>query len=159
MNIEWLKEFLRPEFIWGLVGLILLLMEFIVPGLIIFFFAVGAWIVALACLFWNPSINTQLIIFIASSVVLLFALRRFLKGVFAGHVYSRQPENQDLREYIGQKVTVTEPITPPRSGKVEVNGVEWKASAATEIAAGQIVEVTDRDSLTLTVKPIDPSGS
>lgn len=153
--MEWLKDFLRPEFIWGLVGLILLLAEFMVPGLIIFFFAIGAWVVALACVFWDISINTQLIIFIASSVVLLFMLRRFLRGVFIGHVYSRQPEGEDLKEYLGQKVTVTETISPPHTGKVEVNGVDWKAAADCEIPAGQIVEVTGRDSLTLTVKPIE----
>lgn len=153
--MEWLKDFLRPEFIWALVGLVLFLIEFVMPGLIVFFFAVGAWIVALACVFWDISINAQLIIFIVTSVVLLFVLRRFLKGVFMGHVYSKQPEGEDLREYIGQKVTVTETITPPRTGKVELNGVEWKAAANKEIQAGQMVEVTGRDNLTVTVKSIE----
>jgi len=153
--MEWLKDFLRPEFIWALVGLFLLLLEFVAPGLIIFFFGIGAWIVALACLFWDISINVQLIVFIVSSVVLLFALRKWLKGAFMGHVYSKQPDGEDLKEYIGQKVTVTETISPPHAGKVEVNGVEWKAAAESEIPASRMVEVTGRDSLTLTVKPIE----
>lgn len=153
--MEWLQDFLKPEFIWALVGLVLLLLEFVMPGLIIFFFAVGAWIVALTCLFWDISINTQLIIFIAGSVVLLLGLRQWLKGIFMGHVYSKQPKGQDLTEYIGQKVTVTETIIPPRTGKVEVNGVEWKAAADTKIPAGQMVEVIGRESLTLTVKPLE----
>jgi len=152
--MEWLRDFLRPEFIWALVGLVLLLLEFIAPGLIIFFFGLGAWVVALACLFWNINVNIQLIIFLVSSVVLLFVLRKFLKGLFMGHVYSKQPDGEDLKEYLGLKVMVTETITPPRAGKVEVNGVEWKAVSDSEIAVGKLVEVLGRDNLTLTVKTI-----
>jgi membrane protein implicated in regulation of membrane protease activity len=153
--MDWLKEFLRPEFIWALVGLILLLMEFAMPGLIVFFFGVGAWIVALVCLFWDISINTQFIIFIAASVILLLVLRRWLKGIFVGHVYSKQPAGEDLQEFIGQQVVVTEAITPPRTGTVELNGVGWKAAADKEITAGRMVEIIGRDSLTLSVKPLE----
>jgi len=151
--MDWLKDFLRPEFIWALVGLILLLLEFMTPGLIIFFFGVGAWIVALACAFWDISINQQLIIFIAASVVLLLVLRQWLKGIFMGHVYSKQPASEDLQEFIGHKVVVTETISPPRTGTVELNGVGWKAAADKEIPIGEMVEVIGRDNLTLTVKP------
>jgi len=35
--VDWIKDFLRPELIWFLVGLVLLIMEFMLPGLIIFF--------------------------------------------------------------------------------------------------------------------------
>ncbi|MHC4858277.1 MAG: hypothetical protein ACYTBY_11000 [Planctomycetota bacterium] len=40
--MDWIKDFMKPEFIWAMVGLILLLLEFALPGLIIFFFGVGA---------------------------------------------------------------------------------------------------------------------
>ena len=48
MAVDWIKDFMKPEIIWVLVGLLLLLMEFAVPGLIIFFFGLGAWVVGLA---------------------------------------------------------------------------------------------------------------
>ena len=49
--MDFIKDFLKPEVIWCLVGLVLLLLEFILPGLIIFFFGLGAWVVAAVCLF------------------------------------------------------------------------------------------------------------
>ena len=50
MSLDAIKEFLTPEIIWFLVGLVLLILEFAMPGLIIGFFGVGAWVVAIVCL-------------------------------------------------------------------------------------------------------------
>ncbi|MHC4497156.1 MAG: NfeD family protein, partial [Planctomycetota bacterium] len=57
-----IKEFLKPEIIWFLVGLALLIMEFAMPGLIIAFFGIGACIVAIVCMITDIGINTQLIV-------------------------------------------------------------------------------------------------
>ncbi len=152
--MEWIKDFLKPEVIWALVGLILLLLEFAVPGLIIFFFGVGAWVVAAVCLFVDISVNVQIIIFLVSSIVLLVSLRKWLRGIFVGHTYSKQDASQDLSDHIGQKVIVQEKIVPPQSGTVELHGVKWNARASTVIEAGQMVEVIGQESITLIVKPL-----
>ena len=55
---------------------------------------------------------------------------------------------------IGERVTVTHPIHPPQSGAVELHGVKWNATAETAIEAGQLVEITGQDNLTLTVKSL-----
>ncbi len=93
-QIDTIKDFLRPEVIWFLIGLVLLIMESVLPGLIIAFFGVGAWIVALVCLITDIGINTQLIIFIVSSVLSLLFLRKWLKEVFIGHSVSKQDLNE-----------------------------------------------------------------
>jgi membrane protein implicated in regulation of membrane protease activity len=134
--MDTIKDFLRPEIIWFLVGLVLLIMEFILPGLIIAFFGVGAWIVALVCLITDIGINTQLIIFIVASVLSLLCLRRWLKGVFLGHTVSKQNLKENLEEFIGQKAVVKEKITPKAGGKVEFHGTDWEAEADEEIAEG-----------------------
>lgn len=152
--MDWFKDFLKPEFIWALIGLILLLMEFTVPGLIIFFFGVGAWVVAAVCLFTNISVNMQLVIFLVSSVLLLLALRKWIRSVFVGHVYSRQNAGEDLHEFVGHKVLVKNAIIPPQTGSVELNGVDWKAQADCQIQSGQMVEIVRRDNLTVIVKPL-----
>ena len=97
------KEFLRPEVIWFLVGIVLLIMEFMVPGLIIGFFGVGACVVAIVCLVADISLNVQLMIFICSSVALLLCLRKWLKGVFMGHTKSKQDMKEDLNEFVGER--------------------------------------------------------
>ena len=151
--MDTIKDFLRPEIIWFLVGLLLLIMEFALPGLIIAFFGVGAWIVALVCLITDIPINTQLIIFIVSSVLSLLCLRKWLKGVFIGHSVSKQDLKEDLEEFIGQKAVVKEKITPKAGGKVEFHGTNWLAEADEEIAVGAVVEIIGKENITLKVKP------
>jgi membrane protein implicated in regulation of membrane protease activity len=149
-----LKDFLSPEIIWFLVGLVLFIMEFILPGLIIAFFGVGAWIVAIVCLITDIGINTQLIIFIAASVLSLLCLRKWLKGVFLGHAVSKQNLNENLEEFIGQKAVVKEKIMPKSGGKVEFHGTNWEAEADEEIAEGTVVQITGKDNITLKVKSL-----
>jgi len=155
--MEQLKEFLRPELIWFLVGLVLLIMEFALPGLIIFFFGVGAWIVAIVCLLSSHvygSINAQLIIFIISSVLSLLILRKWVKGVFLGHSGAKQDLTEDLKEFVGERAIVIEAITPKAGGKVEFHGTNWEANADGEIAVGVVVEIIGKDNITLKVKAI-----
>lgn len=155
--MDWIKEFLKPELIWFLVGLVLLIMEFMLPGLIIFFFGVGAWIVAIVCLLSTHvqgSINTQLIIFIVSSVMSLLILRKWVKGVFLGHSGAKQDLREDLKEFVGERAVVIEAITPKAGGKVEFHGTNWEAQADGDIAAGAVVEIIGKDNITLKVKAI-----
>ena len=149
-----IKDYLRPEIIWFLVGLGLLILEFILPGLIVAFFGVGAWIVALVCLITDIGINTQLIIFIISSVLSLICLRKWLKGVFLGHSGSKQNLKENLEEFIGQKAVVKEKIVPNSGGKVEFHGTNWIAEADEEIAEGTMVQIIGKDNITLKVKSL-----
>jgi len=55
--------FSKPEMIWFILGLVLFLLELVVPGFVIFFFGIGAWVAALVCLIANPGVNLQVIIF------------------------------------------------------------------------------------------------
>jgi membrane protein implicated in regulation of membrane protease activity len=154
MSLDAIKEFLTPEVIWFLVGLVLLVMEFMLPGLIIGFFGVGAWIVAIVCLMTDIGLNAQLGIFIASSVLSLLILRRWLKGVFLGHTGSKQDLTQNLEEYMGQRAIVKEKILPKLAGKVEFHGSDWIARADEEIAEGTVVEIVGKENITLTVKTV-----
>ena len=149
-----IKDFLRPEIIWFLVGLILLIMEFILPGLIIAFFGVGAWVVALVCLITDIGLNTQLIIFIIASVLSLLLLRKWLKGVFLGHTDSKQNLEEKLDEFVGQKAVVKKKIVPNAGGKVEFHGTNWLAQADEEIAEGAMVQIIGKDNITLKVKSL-----
>jgi len=152
-----IKDFLEPELVWFLIGLALLLLEFAMPGLIVFFFGVGACIVALVCLlssYVEGSINTQLIIFIVSSVLSLLVLRRWLKGVFLGHTVSKQDLKENLEEFVGQRAVVKEKIVPKVGGRVELHGTNWDAQADEEIAEGTVVEIIGKDNITLKVKTL-----
>jgi len=152
--MDTLKDFLKPELIWFLVGLVLLLLEFILPGLIVAFFGVGAWVVALVCLFIDIPVNAQLLIFIVSSVLSLLLLRKWLKGVFMGHVVSKQDVKENLEEFVGQRAVVKERIVPNGRGKVEFRGTDWQAEADEEIAEGAAVKIIGKENITLKVKAL-----
>ena len=152
--MDTLKDFLKPEVIWFLIGLALLIVEFALPGLIIFFFGVGACVVAIICLIADIGINTQLIIFILSSVLSLLCLRKWLKGIFFGHVKAKQDMTEEFREFIGERAVVKEIITPKAGGKVEFHGTNWAAEADEEIAEGTVVEIIGKDNITLKVKTL-----
>ena len=146
------KEWLRPELIWFLVGLGLLFLEFISPGLIIFFFGVGACVVAVICLVVDISLNAQLAIFLISSVLLLISLRRWLKGIFRGYIGARHNTQEDLKDFIGERAVLIKEIKPGRKGKVEFHGTSWGAEADEGIPAGASVEIIGKDNITLKVK-------
>jgi membrane protein implicated in regulation of membrane protease activity len=153
-SMDTLKDFLKPELIWFLVGLVLLVSEFMSPGLIVAFFGVGAWIVALICLFTDISLNTQLLIFIVCSVLSLLLLRKWLKGIFLGHVVSKQNIRVNLEEFVGRRAVVKERIVPNGLGKVEFRGTDWQAEADEEISEGAAVEIVGKDNITLKVKAL-----
>lgn len=153
--MESLKEVLmKPELIWFLVGFVFLMFEFVLPGLIIFFFGVGAWVVALTCLVSGVSFNTQLVIFLVTSILSLVFLRTWLKGIFLGHTKSKQDMTRDLDEFVGEHAVVKEKITPDLPGKIELHGTRWSAEADCEIAEGTTVEVIGKANLTMKVKHI-----
>jgi membrane protein implicated in regulation of membrane protease activity len=149
-----IKEYLKPELIWFLVGLLLLLLEFAAPGLIVFFFGLGACVVAVVCLLTDITLNTQLIIFIVSSFLFLLILRKWLKGVFLGHTTSKQDLTEDLEEFLGQRAVVKEKIVPKAGGRVEFHGTNWVAQADQEIPEGTVVEIIGKENITLKVKAL-----
>ena len=150
--MERLKEFFEPEIIWFLIGLALLLMELALPGFIVFFFGVGAWVVAAVCLFADISLNTQLLIFIGASLVSLICLRKWIKGAFLGHSKAREDLREEMKEYIGERCVVKEAIRPGIGGKVELHGTDWKAEAPEQIEEGAVVEIVGKENITLKVK-------
>ncbi len=143
---------LKPSIIWCLIGLALFIMEFTLPGLIVFFFGLGAMVVSVTCLFVTMSLNMQLGLFLVASVALLLALRHWLKGVFTGHTKGAQDLHLDLQDFAGGIAEAKTDLQPGTPGKVEYHGTEWNAETDEVIPAGTSVEVTGRKSLTLTVK-------
>jgi len=141
----------NPVLIWFLAGLALLIFEFAVPGVILVFFGVGAWIVALTT--WmglTGGWTSQLLVFAVSSVVLLVFLRRRLRTRFFGHSSGDQ---DPLDEFKGQAVIVTEDIDPDTGGKVEYKGADWSARCDTALSAGARAVILSADGITLLVRP------
>lgn len=144
--------FENPALIWFLIGLGLLLAELVMPGLIVVFFGIGAWITALACLLLDISFNSQLILFMVSSLLSLVFFRRSLQK----HWWQKQHSVNELTdEFLGRTCTVTLDIQPgPAGGKVNFKGTTWKALSTETISAGETVRIIGKDSIVLLVEPL-----
>lgn len=148
-----MSDFFTTPVIWFIIGLIMILLEFALPGVIILFFGIGAWITAFLTWVLNIGINGQLFIFIVSSLVLLISLRRWVKNIFFGQIESSQKPGENLEDLLGENAVVTQPIKAG-SGKVRFRGTDWKARADQQIEKGRVVRIIDKKSITLIVEPI-----
>lgn len=152
--MESFKEFMKPEIIWFLIGIAMFVLEILAPGLILGFFGIGAIVVSGLCFFIDMSLNVQLLIFIASSILLLLSLRKWAKRVFKGRVRDSKDMDYDIEEYVGKKAVVKKAISPDRPGKVEYHGTLWAAESRETLAEDTMVEIIGKDNLTFKVKSL-----
>lgn len=143
--------FSRPELIWFLIGLGLFLFELLLPGFVIFFFAVGAWITALLCLVANPGINLQVIIFAVTSVLSLILLRRMLKRRFFSTKEELSEGIED--EFTGREAVANTDLAPGLRGKVDFKGTTWDAESDMTVKKGETVIIRSKNNFKLIVEP------
>jgi len=147
---------LSSSLIWFLVGVAFLIAEFAMPGIILIFFTAGCWIVALAAWLIDIELTSQILIFLASSLILLFTLRKYSLKIFKGKTRDSIDDNyMDLK--IGKTAIVTKTITADIPGEIKVMGSFWRAVSEMEIAEGNSVLIESQESedgLTFKVKPV-----
>ncbi len=138
-----------PAVIWFLIGLGLLLLELVLPGLVILFFGVGAWVTALFCAITDINLNWQILIFLVASLMGLVLLRKYLKKRF----FSRTDKEIDdqLEEFIGRKALAIDDFKDG-AGKVEFKGTRWTARCSEPVSKGDWVLIRSKDSLTFNVE-------
>lgn len=147
---------ISPILVWFILGLVLVLSEFVLPGVILVFFGIGAWVTTLTVWWgWTDGWTSQLLTFAISSVVLLLVLRGWLKTRFFGHVGDRHDARDNIDSMAGELVQVTVAIEPGAvDGRVEYKGAEWKATAEVPLAAGVRARVVDIEGIVLQVEPL-----
>lgn len=137
-------------YIWAAIGILFMGSEFFLPGFVIFFFGLGA--LATAVLSWiipglRPNITLQILIWLASSGLSLYFLRRYFSKIFRGNLIPT-----DENEYAGSTAVVTEEISPENPGRVRFQGTTWKAVSYDEsFAVGETVEILKEENLTFVV--------
>jgi membrane protein implicated in regulation of membrane protease activity len=139
----------NPAVIWFLIGLGLLILELILPGLVILFFGFGAWVTALVCAFTDINLNWQILIFLIASLLGLVLLRKYLKKRF----FSRTDKEIDdqLEEFIGRKAKAVENFKDG-TGKVEFKGTHWTANCSEPVSKGDWVIIRSKDGLSFNVE-------
>ena len=145
---------LSCAWLWVYAGAILMFLELISPGFVIFFFGLSAATVGL-CRFALGDLFTmtwQLAAFSVFSVLYLVFLRRWMTNLFSGK--SERAAVDFNNESVGRLGTVTEEIKPPLPGRVMIGDAEWTAAADVPLAVGTNVKVVAQTNLTMKVEAV-----
>lgn len=140
--------------LWIYAGAALMLMELVAPGFILCFFGLSAATVGVCRFIFGAAFTPtwQLAAFSAFSILYIVLLRRYLKRIFVGGKVETKTDFDN--ESVGRCGKVTEPIAPPKTGRVMIGDAEWTAAADVPIAAGVDVKVISQNNLTMKVKAI-----
>ncbi len=144
------------EYIWILAGLILLGLEFALPGAFVMFLGIGALAAGIATRIWSIDLPIQIMVFVISTLVSVFLLGSFIKKLFKSDS-SKDPFIKD--DYLNKIVTVEEEVLQNQmGGKVRFQGTIWDAiSQKGKIPKGEKVQIVSRNNLTFTVETISLS--
>lgn len=135
--------------IWVLVGLALLAVEFASTTMHIGLFAVGAFVVAiLVAVGVDMPLWGQLAVFTVVSLIGLFFIRPWLVRKLNLHV------KRDVDTMIGEQATALDDIPPASIGKAEMRGTTWSARniGETQLNRGQRCTVAQIEGLVLHVR-------
>lgn len=147
-------ETLTTVFFLG--GIILMIIETLVPGGVSFFLGFSGLLVGV--LRWmgilvDPA--TSIITWLVTSVGLILAMRPVLMKYWGGES-SYKLANEDV-EAMDQVVDVIESVNADdNSGRVRFQGISWQAKTLEgEIPAGSKAKIRYRDNVTWIVEPVD----
>ena len=130
--------------IWFLIGLPFFIAEMAIPGFILFFFGVGAWVVSIVtAIFPDISFNQQILLFSISSIGSLLILRNYLKSVFLGVQDEGNDSYNPLKDGDNLAV-VTKDIKEGSYGEIKFKGTFYKAKSDKDIKVDQNVKVLDK---------------
>jgi membrane protein implicated in regulation of membrane protease activity len=98
------------------------------------------------------SVLWQLLIFSVVSFVAFVFIRPFVVKFL---LKKKDEVLTNADAIVGRQAVVTEEINPDKNtGRVKIDGDDWKAEASEVIAVGEKVEVISRDSIILKVKSL-----
>lgn len=144
---------MEPWLVWICSGVVLVVLEFLIPGAIMIFVGAAAMIVGGLLKFGllEGAMESFLAV-ILISLFLLLVLRTFFLRYLEGDT-SVQNVNED-RDAFGTIVEVSEDITPYREGRVQFRGAGWQARSDSELSKGSKAVITGRDGQTWIVKSL-----
>ena len=137
--------------VWLIAALVLLIVEIFTVSFVVVCFSLGAVFAALGA-YLGLSVLWQLLIFSVVSFLAFVFVRPFVVKFL---LKQKDEVLTNADALVGRQAIVTEEINPDKNtGRVKIDGDDWKAESAEFIAVGEKVEVVSRDSIILNVKPI-----
>jgi len=141
---------LDPHWLWIALGLAFGVLELLIPGIYLLWFAVAALVTGALTWLFGLSPALQVIDFVSLSLIAAFSARRFLG---ANRVASADPMlNQRTSQLVGQIARVSHAIEDGE-GRIHLGDSDWIARGP-DCAIGTRVRVTGSQGSVLLVKPL-----
>ena len=136
--------------IWIALGLLLAVLELLVPGVYLIWLAVAALATGGLSFLFDFGLPLEIISFVSLSLIAVYSARRYLRDK---PIVSSDPLlNQRGGRMVGETALVVKPIESG-SGRVQVGDSEWIARGP-DTAAGERVRISGNDGAILLVEPI-----
>lgn len=137
---------------WYLAGVLLMVLEIVVPGSIIVWFGLGALATGFITeLFGGLYWPVQLLLFSSLSIISLFSGRRLI--IRRSRKVGASTLNQRLQRYLGRQTQLRAAIENG-SGRIRLDGSYWTVKGP-DLPVGTLVEITRVDESTLVVRKAD----
>lgn len=148
-------EFLFEIRFWLIAGGVLILLEFLLPGMVVFFLGLAAFTVAGGI--WaglTKEIHHILLNFLISSILYLVFLRQVVVKFLPADVHKAETDEDKL--LIGKEVTVLLTVnTANADGRVRYSGTTWPAKSEDKILyPGDKGIITGRENISLIIKKL-----
>ena len=139
--------------IWALCGVILMVLELVIPGGIVIFLG-GACLITAASLqfgFIEGTVQALTLWFI-TSIILLISFRQVVQKLVGGE--TTKANTDEVLDVYGKTAIVTETIGPgEKPGRVQFQETSWQAIAdGQQIQSGETVTVICQDNISLLVE-------
>lgn len=125
---------------WATFGLILMILELVIPGTFVIWFGFGAVVTGVIAAFVPLSVNGQLATFAICSTISVFFGFFVYKRIFGANKEVSQKDKTGAQKYIGQSFKVVDAIEDDM-GKVAVGDTVWLAKSDHPIAKGRRAKV------------------
>ena len=134
---------------WLILGVVLMVLEMLVPGFVLLWFGVAAVATGLIfALLPGTGWEIQVLVFVVLSGIALYAGRRYFK------LHQNETDHPTLNQrgatYIGHVYILREPMQNG-NGKIIIDDTMWKVTGP-DAPAGTKVEVVGADGVTLRVE-------
>lgn len=138
--------------IWLILAGIFLIIEIITLGFLVFWFAIGALIAMIVSLFID-NVLIQSIIFLISSVILLFLTKPLINKLLPKDSF-KKTNSYSIEGQVGKVTIDIEPVEG--KGQIKINGETWSAKSSDNsfIAKDTEIVVDKIEGVKAIVKPL-----
>lgn len=147
-------EGIEPHWIWIGLGLLLMALEMVVPGIFLLWFGVAAIVTGTIAFVLDLGLPFQIVNFVFLSLIAAYSAKRFLRD---RPIVSSDPLlNKRGGRLVGDTAVVTQAFDGG-TGRVRHGDSEWLARGP-DIAVGERVRIVGSDGSLLLVEPLTLLG-